>query len=361
MSNNNFTSFWQSPLWSDILSRTHQAQSIWYTFQNQTFLIERRKIIGKFTGLYVLWVKENSITPECLDDIRQKVAQKTDLFLQIEPMASSIGEQREESKEKREGMQVLCPLDKGLRPWAQSNGGLGGLKNENKAPFRRFIEPVTAIIPLSDTTEEKIFQNFKEKWRYNIRVAERRDVTTEWVRGDDVCTFLLPGGKNHGKKTYAEVFFDLLEETTKRDKFAHNTLSYYQIFLRVLETNNAGWLLVAVREGVLHAAGIFVYWGGHAIYYYWASSSAADIRRDYGTYVLQWQAIRKALHLWCRDYDFLGISTREWDKLTGVTAFKMQFSPEKVIISPEKVIVFRPQLLKILQWANTLRKVLRPK
>jgi len=41
---------------------------------------------------------------------------------------------------------------------------------------------VTALIPLSDTTAEKVFQNFKEKGRYNIRVAERRGVTTQWVK-----------------------------------------------------------------------------------------------------------------------------------------------------------------------------------
>jgi len=54
MSNNNFTSFWQSPLWSDILSRTQQAENIWHTFQGNTVLIERRKIVGNSTGLYIL-------------------------------------------------------------------------------------------------------------------------------------------------------------------------------------------------------------------------------------------------------------------------------------------------------------------
>lgn len=364
MSNNNFTSFWQSPLWSDILSRTQQAENIWHTFQGNTVLIERRKIVGNSTGLYILWVEESSITQECLDDISQKVVRKADLFLQIEPLSYSIEKQREESKEKREGIDVICPLDK---------GGQGGLKNIDigqwewkrgcllnwKAPFRRFIEPVTAIIPLSNATEEKIFQNFKEKWRYNIRVAEKRGVTTEWVSGDDICTFLSPRWKSYGTKTYAEVFFDLLEETTQRDKFSHNTLRYYQTFLRVLEAKNAGGLLIAVKENTLHAAGIFVYWGKHALYYYGASASSSDIRRDNGTYLVQWHAIREALRRGCVNYDFLGISSREWDKLAGVTTFKMQFSPEKVIIPPEKVIIFHPRLLKMFQWANKLRKILR--
>lgn len=338
MSNNNFTSFWQSPLWSDILFRTHQAESIWHTFQGQTVLIERRKIVGNYTGLYILGVDEDLLSPAYLDDISQKVVWKTDLFLQIEPVTYFVGE-------KREGMDVLCPTGK---------GGQG----ENKAPFRRFIEPITAIIPLEDTTEKKIFENFKEKWRYNIRVAERRGIITQWVKWDDICPFFSPNW-HIKKQTYAEVFFDLLEETTQRDKFSHNALSYYQTFLRVLETHNAGWLLIAVKENTIHAAGIFVYWGQHAIYYYGASSSFPEIRRDNGTYLLQWDAIREALHRGCTDYDFLGISSHEWDKLTGVTAFKMQFGPEKIIVPPEKIIIFRPKLVKILQSANKLRKILR--
>jgi len=330
MSNNNFTSFWQSPLWSDILSRTDQAESIWYIFQSKKILIERRKIVGKYTGLYILWWEENSITQECLDGISQKVVWKTDLFLQIEPIANWL------------------PI--------QSTK----YKIQNKAPFRRFIEPVTALIPLSDTTAEKVFQNFKEKGRYNIRVAERRGVTTQWVKWDNICPFFSPDWSIK-KQTYAEVFFDLLEETTKRDNFSHNALPYYQTFLQILEKNNAGWLLIAVRENIIHAAGVFVYWNNHAIYYYGASSSLPEIRRDHGAHLLQWHAIQEALRRGCSDYDLLGISSHEWDKLAGVTTFKMWFWPKKVIIPPEKVIILRPRLLKMLQSANKLRKMLRPR
>jgi hypothetical protein len=37
----------------------------------------------------------------------------------------------------------------------------------------------------------------------------------------------------------------------------------------------------------------------------------------------------------------------------------MWFCPEKIILPPEKVIIFRPRLLKMLQSANNLRKILR--
>ena len=46
-------------------------------------------------------------------------------------------------------------------------------KLQNKAPFRRFIEPVTAILDLK-TGEEALLASFAEKGRYNIRLAQKR-------------------------------------------------------------------------------------------------------------------------------------------------------------------------------------------
>ncbi len=100
-----------------------------------------------------------------------------------------------------------------------------------RAPFRRFIEPVTAILDLK-MDEEKLLASFAEKGRYNIRLAQKRGIITRWVKGYDKYT-----GTG---KTYLEEFFGLLEETTERDKFSHNSLSYYQHFIETLEAHNAG-------------------------------------------------------------------------------------------------------------------------
>ncbi len=75
--------------------------------------------------------------------------------------------------------------------------------------------------------------------------------------------------------------------------------------MEILEAHNAGGFLVAEKEGILHAAGIFTYWGDTGIYYYGASSSNSAIRRDMATYLLQWEAIREAMRRNCTVYDFL--------------------------------------------------------
>lgn len=224
-------------------------------------VIERRKIWKKLTGLYILGVNPALITKEFLEELKKTLLTPTDLFLQIEPLGLY-----EES---------IFPFE---------------LFQRNNAPFRRFIEPVTALLNLT-TPETELMASFAEKGRYNIRLAQKRGITTKWVLGGTKYQVL----NTKYQKSYIEAFYDLLDETTKRDGFAHNSLTYYQHFVETLESHNAGGLLVAEKDGVLHAAGIFAYWGDTAIYYYGASSSDTAIRRDMATYLLQWDAIREGI------------------------------------------------------------------
>lgn len=100
-------------------------------------LIERRTIFRNYTGLYILGVDGGLITHDLLSPIESNIRTHTDLFLQIEPITSSTN--------------------------------LSG----QPAPFRRFIEPVTAVLNLK-TSEETLFSSFAEKGRYNIRLAQKR-------------------------------------------------------------------------------------------------------------------------------------------------------------------------------------------
>lgn len=326
-------SFWQSPLWAEILSKTHQARDIILCAgDSHEILLERRTIFGKYTGLYALGVDRNSINEELLEYIKTEIRQNNDLFLQIEPLETVNSKQWTVNSKKNP---PLCSFIFSFFSW-------------NKAPFRRFIEPVTAILDLW-IDEEKLLASFAEKGRYNIRLAQKRGISTRFVSHNT----------RYWDKTYLDAFYELLEETTARDKFSHNSLTYYQHFLETLEAHNAGGLLVAERDGVLHAAGIFVYWGGEAIYYYGASSSDREIRRDMATYLLQWDAIQEGIKRHCKTYDFLWISEDGKWKLAGVTEFKLRFNPKKVHLPCEVVVIYKPILLKLLQIASRLRKLFR--
>lgn len=315
------TSFWQSHLWAEILVKTNQAEVI-IAENKDSLLIERRKIWWKYTWLYILGADSSLITADFLASLRSEISKKNDLFLQIEPLSENV--QRSTFNVQR-----------------------------SKAPFRRFIEPVTALLDLT-IHEEELQASFAEKGRYNIRLAQKRWVTTRWVGASEACN-----EEWQKKKTYIEAFFDLLDETTQRDGFAHNSLAYYKNFVETLESSNAGGLLIAEKDGILHAAGIFAYWGDTAIYYYGASSSDKEIRRDMATYLLQWEAIREGIARKCKTYDFLWISADGKGKLAGVTEFKLRFNPEKKHWPQEQVIILKPMLLFIFRCISKARKMFK--
>ena len=103
-------------------------------------LLERRTIFKNYTGLYALGVEGNLINPDLLAFIQSNISTSNDLFLQIEPL---------------EKVQTTK------------------YKLQSTAPFRRFIEPVTAVLNLK-TSEESLLASFEEKGRYNIRLAQKR-------------------------------------------------------------------------------------------------------------------------------------------------------------------------------------------
>jgi lipid II:glycine glycyltransferase (peptidoglycan interpeptide bridge formation enzyme) len=133
----------------------------------------------------------------------------------------------------------------------------------------------------------------KPKGRYNIKVAEKSNVTTEWKS----CM-----------KENIEIFYKLLTETTKRDGFATNSLEYFMNLGEYIEKNNLSGLLFASRENEILAAGLFIYYGKTALYYYGASVSTAEKRKYMASYALQWEAICEARRRGCTKYDFLGIA-----------------------------------------------------
>ncbi len=120
---------------------------------------------------------------------------------------------------------------------------------------------------------------------------------------------------------------DILADTTARDGFSHNARAYYEIFLSILEKNNAGGLLFARYDDRVIAAGIWVFSGETAIYYYGASTSDRELRKHMAPYFLQWEAIKEAKRRNCQQYDFLGIAPPDAhvSHLAGVSEFKEKF------------------------------------
>ncbi len=168
------------------------------------------------------------------------------------------------------------------------------------------IQPVRTIILDLAPDEEVLLAQMKEKWRYNVRLAERKGVnvrvaqTTEDVRA----------------------WYTLLQITAQRDQFGIHTLDYYLHAWQMLAQRNQGQLLLADFAGQL-LAGIFVgLTARQAIYLYGASSS--EQRSLMPNYLLQWHAIRWAKQQGAGSYDFWGIpaTDSEDEAMAGVYRFK---------------------------------------
>ncbi len=176
---------------------------------------------------------------------------------------------------------------------------------------------------LSDLTvgEEALLGGMKSKWRYNVRLAEKRGITVRVAGLADLATF-----------------YQLYSETGARDGFLVRPFSYYrttwEAFLRAEEDANnpaGGTLLLAEHPDEPTAlAGLFLLRYGTTSWYFYGASSERR-RRDMPNYLLQWEALRWSLAHGCTTYDWWGAPTEPEDpndSMQGVWQFKQGFGAE---------------------------------
>jgi len=169
--------------------------------------------------------------------------------------------------------------------------------------------------------EEALLAGMKSKWRYNIRLAEKRGVTVRLGQESD-----LPA------------FYALYAETGARDGFLIRPAGYYlttwQRFLRAqVEPDNpaGGALLLAEHaDDPQPVAGLFLLRYGATTWYFYGASSERH-RRDMPNHLLQWEALRWAQAQGCTTYDWWGAPTTlddPDDRMQGVWQFKQGFGAE---------------------------------
>lgn len=175
----------------------------------------------------------------------------------------------------------------------------------------------TALSDLS-VDENALLEGMKSKWRYNIRLAERRGI-----------------GVRQGTVADLEAFFQLYQETGARDGFLIRPFDYYRTtwesYLAAqqeVENPAGGALLLAEHaDEETPLAGIFILrYGARAWYFYGASSERR--RRDMPNYLLQWEGLRWARTHGCTVYDWWGAPTDiddPADGMQGVWQFKQGF------------------------------------
>ena len=231
-----------------------------------------------------------------LTDLQSYARKQGAVFLKIDPdvvlgrgVPDSDGDVIENS-----GQTILSDLTR--REWVYSS---------DQIQFQN-----TVLVDLS-ATEEEMLARMKPKTRYNIRLAEKKGVTVRVGTLSDLT-----------------MLYKMYAETSIRDSFVIRDENYYKTVWKTFMQNNSSFIdplcfpLIAEVDGQPVAAIILFMFAGRAYYVYGMSRNLH--REKMPTYLLQWEAMKRAKINGCTAYDLWGAPDifDESDSMWGVFRFK---------------------------------------
>ena len=267
-----------------------------------------RKLPFGFSAAYApkpLFVSQgNFISDRLRAEIDQVCRQKHAIFLKIEPDA-----------------------------WESETVNLGAAGRPFKTSPHNIQPPRTIVISLAGSLDD-ILTRMKQKCRYNVRLAEKKDVTIRaW---DDLAGF-----------------HQLMQVTGGRDGFGVHSQAYYRKAYELFHPLGMAELLVAEFEGKPLAALMVFAFGARSWYLFGASND--EERNRMPTYLLQWEAMKWARQQGCSTYDLWGVPDEDeaaleaqfetrHDGLWGVYRFKRGFGGQLMRAAQAQDRVYRPLL-----------------
>jgi len=186
------------------------------------------------------------------------------------------------------------------------------------------IQPEYVGVVNLERSEETILSHMHQKTRYNIRLSEKKDLTIE----------------QKNDKEGLQIFWDMLQETAKRDKISIYPFSYYRkmytIFYEKSEriSNSipiARIFIIRGKNGTPLSSALMILFGNTAYYLYGASSNTG--RNRMSNYYMQWHIMKWCKYQEIKYYDMGGIAEphaprdHSW---SGVTRFKKGFGADNM-------------------------------
>ncbi len=268
-----------------------------------------------------------------LNDLQAFAKKQGAIFLKIDPdvvlgrgVPNSEGEVRENS-----GQAAGSELTR--RGWVYSS---------DQIQFRN-----TVLIDLS-ASEEEMLVRMKPKTRYNIRLSEKKGVSVRvGIPGD------LP------------MLYKMYAETSVRDGFVIRDENYYMTVWKLFMSNFEAFkhsnlptcqpLIAEVNNEPVAAIFLFMF-AGRAYYVYGMSRNVH--REKMPTYLLQWEAIKRAKSNGCSTYDLWGAPEvfDESDSMWGVYRFKEGLGGE--VVRTLGAYDFAPTKLWYKLYADIMPRVL---
>lgn len=189
------------------------------------------------------------------------------------------------------------------------------------------IQPPDSTLVDLTGTEEEILNKMHAKWRYNIRLSERKGVNIHRYLGND---------DNLSEKI--DKFYELTKETNARDGNSSHAKSYYLDLIKssaeqIAQGNDVPVisLYIAEHEGDEIASIMTLFSHDEAIYLYGASSN--NKRNLMPNHLLQWTAMRDAKAYGSKYYDMYGMPPEGKDEnhpMHGLYMFKANFGGRNI-------------------------------
>jgi lipid II:glycine glycyltransferase (peptidoglycan interpeptide bridge formation enzyme) len=259
----------------------------------------RLSILYAPKGPLMDWGNE-SLRRRVLDDLQSFAKKQGAIFLKLDPdVALGTGIPNSEGDSVDDGGQaVMSELKR--RGWGFS---------ADQIQFRNSV-----LIDLRPT-EDEMLARMKQKTRYNVRLAEKKGVELRVGKLEDLG-----------------MLYKMYAETSVRDGFVIRDEGYYQTvwktFMANIQSPITDYQLpiaIPLIAEVDHepVAAIFVFMFAGRAYYVYGMSREAH-REKMPTYLLQWEAMKRAKAAGCTVYDLWGAPEvfDESDSMWGVYRFK---------------------------------------
>lgn len=193
------------------------------------------------------------------------------------------------------------------------------------------------MLDIENKTPDEVFEGFHSKWRYNIRLAQRKGVECRVCGPDKI-----------------DDFYPIMLVTGKRDGFIVRPKEY---FVRMLEALGEHCrLFICYYEDKPVSGAITTQYAGKTCYVYGASDN--EYRNMMPNHIMQWTMIQWAIENGNFLYDFQGIPHYQDENHPnyGVYRFKKGFNGQVVEFAGEFDLVFSASMEKLV---NTAEKAVR--
>lgn len=213
-------------------------------------------------------------------------------------------------------------------------------------PGKPIFTKYSSVIDLT-LSEEELLAKMHPKTRYNLRLAEKKEVTVK---------------EDNSPKAFNE-YLKLLFETTKRQGFYAHSEKFHRLQWQLLQPAGISHLLVAKYQGKILAA--FLLFVFKDTLYYPYGASTREHKELMAPTLLMWEAIKFGKKMGLKKFDLWGDlepNPPPNHPYYGFHRFKKGFSPKLVEFIGTYDLVINPTLYKIYKTVDSLRwKILRLK